>query len=79
MFSIKFNNIRIMFQVIISYSIYLANATLERAAKPSIVLRTDGKRLKFICVAETTNGTVEFYGVCVSNCSVSLAARSAFT
>lgn len=79
MFSIKFNNIRIMFQVIVSYSIYLENATFERAAKPSIVLRTDGKSLKFMCVAETITGTVEFYGVDASNCSVSLAARSAFT
>lgn len=68
-----------MFQVIISYSIYLENATFERAAKPSIVLRTDGRSLKFMCVAGTTTGTVELYGVCVSNCSVSLAARSAFT
>lgn len=55
------------------------NATFEGAGKPSIVLRIDRKRLKIMGVAGNADDTVEFYGVCASNCSVSLAARSAFT
>lgn len=75
----EIDNLSIIIQSIISYILYSTNATLEEADKPSIVLRIGRTRLKIMRRTGTTNGTVEFYGVCASNCSVSLAARSAFT